>query len=80
MEFRLMAKNSGKNIRVFDRITKKDAFNDFLDPGKTVSVTVGTNDGETGNIDIYKSLRGAPNTVDRNDYDVKRDELVEVDD
>ena len=43
-------------------------------------MTVASNDGATGNIDVYKALHGPANTVHETDYDVQKDAVMEVDD
>lgn len=80
MNFTIVAVDSGKNIRVVDRITNKEAFNGFLDPGSSQVVSVASNDGKVGNIDVYKALQGAPNLAHEIDYDVAADEVMEIDD
>lgn len=80
MNFMIVAKDSGKTIQVKDRIANKIAFDSFLDPGQSATINVASNDGAAGSIDIYKALQGSANTVHETDYDVRKDEIMEIDD
>ena len=80
MNFTIVAVESGKSIRVVDRIASREVFNGFLDPGTPQPVSVASNDGKVGNIDVYKALQGAPNLVHEVDYDVENGEVMNIDD
>lgn len=80
MNFTIVAKDSGKTIQVKDRIANKIAFDNFLDPGQSAVVSVASNNGASGSVDIYKALQGPANTVHETDYDVRKDEIMEIDD
>jgi hypothetical protein len=80
MDFVIQAVDSGKTVRVVDRIANKEAFNNFLDKDQTMTVSVASKDGNTGNVDILKGIGGAANTYHESDYDVRAGEVVKVDD
>lgn len=80
MNFTIIAKDSGKTVQVIDRISHKVAFSGFLDPGQSAPVTVASNNGDTGNIDVLKALNGPANTYHETDYDVRSGEVMEIDD
>jgi hypothetical protein len=81
MKFYVRASGSGKRIRVFDRIAGAEAFNRHLDPSESAEVAVASNDGQTGNVDIYKQMTAQnPEYVHETDYDVRAEETVDVDD
>ena len=81
MDFTVHAKGAGKRIRVKDRIAGADAFNEFLDPDQSAIVTIGSNDGQTGDIDIFAQMRAdSPWTIVKEDYSVRIGETVDVDD
>lgn len=81
MQFSVRAKNSGKRIQVKDRIGGGEVFNQFLDPNVSAIVTVGSNDGSTGDIDINAQMRDDSVWVSvQTDYLVKAGDVVDVDD
>ena len=75
------ANGSGKLIRVVDRIAGQEVLNSFVDAGSTVQLNVASNNGQDGDIDLYKRLQAQnPWTVDRSDYTVRVNENMGVDD
>ncbi len=60
MQFTVHAQGSGKRVRVVDRIGGNEAYNDFLGPDATAAVTVESNDGQTGDIDLSAQMRADP--------------------
>jgi hypothetical protein len=81
MQIFVHAKSSGKTIQVKDRIAGREPFNDFVDGGASVPVTVASNDGQTGDIDINARMRGdSPWYIVKEDYAVRAGETVDVDD
>lgn len=81
MNIFIQAVDSGKAVRVIDRINSTVAFEGFLELADgAVPVNVASNDGQEGNIDIFKGLRAPPNVVSKTDYDVKVDEIVYISD
>lgn len=72
---------SGHLVRVFDRIVNVDVFNGFLDAGTPPEpIEIASNDGVTGNIDIYKGLHYPANTISKTDYSPKVDEIILISD
>jgi hypothetical protein len=81
MNFTVHAKNSGKRVKVNDRIGGVEAFNQFLDPDQVATVTVASNDGQTGDVDILAQMTASSSwTFTQEDYAVKAGETVDVDD
>jgi hypothetical protein len=81
MDFTVHARGGGKRIKVNDRIGGAEAFNQFLDPDQVATVTVASNDSQTGDVDILAQMRAdAPWTITNEDYRVKAGETVDVDD
>ena len=81
MDILVYAKSSGKLVRVVDRIAGKEVLNDFLAPEEQRAVSVASNDGKSGNIDVYKRMTAEnPEYIDRQGYQVAANEIVEVDD
>lgn len=81
MNFAVSAKGGGKRIRVNDRIGGVQAFNQFLDPDQVATVEVATNDGSTGDVDIFAQMRAdSPWTIINENYPVRVGETVDVDD
>ena len=72
------AKESGKFIRVVDRIGGTEAFNDFVDAENTLPIDVRSNDGQSGSVDTYKRL-SAQNVWEGQDtdYAVRAEEVLE---
>jgi hypothetical protein len=81
MDIVVHAKGSGKLVRVVDRIAGREVLNDFLAPEEQRPVSVASNDGQSGDIDVYKRMTAQnPEYIDRSDYHVALNEIVEVDD
>jgi hypothetical protein len=74
-------RGSGKLVRIVDRIAGREVLNEFLDPEEKRPVSVTSNDGQSGDIDVYKRMTAQnPEYIDREDYHVVLNETVEVDD
>jgi hypothetical protein len=81
MDFTVHAQGQGKIIRVYDRMAGTDAFNKFLDADQIATVTVGSADGATGDIDLYVQMSAsAPVNMQQNDYKVAAGEQIEATD
>lgn len=80
MEFILYAKGSGKFVRVVDRIAKMEVFNRFIDAETEAKVVAASPNGLAGNIDVYKALTAPPNIQQEVDYDVKKNEVLTIED
>ena len=80
MEFILYAKGSGKFDQVVDRIAKIEVFSRFMDAETEASVNVASPNGLAGNIDVYKALTPPPDIQQEADYDVKKDEVLSIED
>lgn len=81
MDFAVHAKGSGKRVKVNDRIGGVEAFNQFLGPDQVATVTVASNDGQTGDVDILAQMRAdSPWTFTQEDYQVRAGETVDVED
>jgi hypothetical protein len=63
MMFTIKATQSGKTIRVYDRISGQTVFNAYLDINATSDLTVGSQDGVNGQVDIWFALQGPANTI-----------------
>jgi len=81
MQFSVHARGQGKRVRVVDRIGGGDALNAFLDPDASSNVTVASNDGKAGDVDILAQMQNdSPWYYIKTDYPVSSGETVEVDD
>jgi hypothetical protein len=70
-----------EGIRIVDRIAGKEALNDFLNPEERRTVSVASNDGQSGDIDVYKRMTAQnPEYIDLEDYKVALNETLEIDD
>jgi hypothetical protein len=54
---RFLCSRQGKRVRVVDRIGGVDALNQFLDPDASANVTVASNDGQSGDVDILAQMQ-----------------------
>jgi hypothetical protein len=79
MDFFVKATNSGKTIQVIDKIQNKEVFNEYIDLDGAKKVSVGSPNGQTGKVDIRYALNGPANTTFKLDYEVRTEEIVEVD-
>ncbi len=81
MQFSVHARGQGKRVRVTDRIGGGQVLNQFLNPDDSADVTVATNDGQTGDVDITAQMRSDSPWVNvQSDYAVRSGEAVEIDD
>ena len=81
MDFTVHATRSGKRIRVEDRIGGGEVFNKFVGPDSKETVSVASNDGREGDVDIAAQMRAdSPWVIIQSDYRVVADETIEVDD
>jgi hypothetical protein len=81
MQFVVHAAGQGKRVRVVDRVGGGDAFNQFIDPDQEADVTVGSNDGQTGDVDIIVQMRSDSVWVNyKTDYPVQANEVVDIND
>lgn len=81
MDFQLHAKDSGKHVRVVDRIAGAEAFNDFIDRDDTVTVSVNSNNDENGEVDVYAQMRNdSPEFMVYTDYEIRKNETLEIED
>jgi hypothetical protein len=81
MQFTVHARGQGKRVRVVDRIGGADALNQFLGPDESADVTVASNDGQSGDVDIVAQMRNDSPWVNvQTDYAVRSGEVVEIDD
>jgi hypothetical protein len=63
MVFTIRATDSGKMIRIVDRIAQSQVFDQFVDLNATNDVTVASQDGQTGLVDIWYAITGPANTI-----------------
>jgi hypothetical protein len=81
MEIFIQAVESGKFVRVYDRIQKTDVYDGFLEMAVgAVLIQVASYNDLEGNIDIIKGGQTPPNTYSKTDYDVKAGEVIKISD
>lgn len=81
MRIFIQAVGQGKAVQVFDKIANKYAYDDFLEVAAgAVDLEVASQDGSAGLVDIKKGSTAPPNTISRNNYAVKLDEVVPISD
>ena len=81
MNIYIKVTESGQLVRVFDRIKNSDAFDGFLElEAPPTMVNIASNDGVTGNIEIYKGLHYPPNTYSKTDYSPTAEEIIYISD
>ncbi len=77
MQFSVHARGQGKRVRVTDCIGGGEVFNKFLNPDDSSDVTVATNDGQTGDVDITAQMRNdSPWVIVQSDYAVRSGESL----
>lgn len=81
MKIFIQAVDSGKIVKVTDKITQDVVFNRFLEMSEgAVEINIASFDDKEGRVEIMKGASQPPNTYSKTNYPVKKDEIITISD